>query len=312
MQEILTVTLNPAVDVFTSVESIAPGHKLRCLPERRDAGGGGINVARAVKSLGGEVLAAYPAGGPIGEFLQRLVEAEGVKSLVIPIAGDTRESFTVWEQETQSEYRFVLPGPTLSEEAFQSCLSAIAALGKSERIVVASGSLPPGLAHDAYARMATEARQAGAKFVLDASGPALKAALEVGVFLIKPNLRELRELVGAPLDNETSLIAAARQLVEQGRAQIVAISMSAKGALLVTKDQAWAAEAIPVPVSSTVGAGDSFLGAIVWALAAGHGPREAFRYALAAGAAALLTPGTQLCRMADVTNLLAQANPRAV
>ncbi len=111
MQEILTVTLNPAVDVFTSVESIAPGHKLRCLPERRDAGGGGINVARAVKSLGGEVLAAYPAGGPIGEFLQRLVEAEGVKSLVIPIAGDTRESFTVWEQENSKRVPLCVAGP---------------------------------------------------------------------------------------------------------------------------------------------------------------------------------------------------------
>lgn len=312
MPDILTITLNPAVDVSTSVERLTPAHKLRCRHERRDAGGGGINVARIIKRLGGNVAAAYPAGGPIGQYLQRLVDAEGVRSLVVPISGDTRESFTVLEQETAREYRFILPGPTLHEDALQAVIDAMSATTPTPRFVVISGGSPPGLGHDAHARLAAAARQIGARVVLDASGPALKTALDAGVFLIKPNLHELQELVGAPLEDRESIVAAGRQIVRQGRADLVAISLSERGALLISAHEALAADAISVPIVGTVGAGDSFLGAMVWALAAGHSAREAFRYGIAAGAAALLTPGTELARPEDIQRLLAQANPRPV
>lgn len=312
MPDILTITLNPAVDVSTSVPRVSPAHKLRCAPERRDAGGGGVNVARVIKRLGGDVAAAYPAGGPIGEFLRRLIEAEGVESIVTPVAGDTRESFTVCESERQREFRFVLPGPTLTPQELQACIASALAPDAPPRFFVASGSLPPGAPDDTYAQFAAAAKTRGARFVLDCAGAPLRAALDEGVFLIKPNLRELQDLVGARVEDEADVIAAAKRLVDGRGAEIVALSMSERGALLMTANEAWRADAIKAPIASSVGAGDSFLAALVWALARGEAAPDALRYALGAGAAALLTPGTELCRAEDVHRLAAQAQPRRV
>jgi 6-phosphofructokinase 2 len=304
MPEIVTVTLNPAMDVTTSVPRIAPSHKLRCARERRDAGGGGVNVARVVRRLGGDVAAAYPAGGPIGALLERLITAEDVASCVAPIAGDTRESFTVYETETRREYRFVLPGPELSEPEWRACLAAFEGALAGARYMVASGSLCPGVPDDFHARLAAAARRGGVRFVLDASGPALKAALDEGVFLVKPNLRELEDLTGASLPDQAGRLSACRRLISEGRTEMVALTLSAEGALLVTRERAWAAEALQFEVVSSVGAGDSFLGAMLYALAASLSLEDALRYGVAAGAAALLTPGTELCRREDVERLL--------
>jgi 6-phosphofructokinase 2 len=307
MSDIVTVTLNPALDVSTAAPRISPVHKLRCAHERRDPGGGGINVARVISRLGGDVTAVFPAGGPIGDYLQLLLREEGVRSRAVPIAGVTRESFTVLEQETNNEYRFVLPGPALTPAEFEACL---AALDQTSAWLIASGSLPPGAPADAYAQLAKTAQQRGARFVLDASGEALRLALAQGVHLVKPNLRELQDMLGAPLQDEASMLAAARALVHKGQAEIVALSRGANGALLVTADEAWTAEAVDVPIVSSVGAGDSFLGALVWSLARGDGLETAFRHALAGGAAALLRPGTELCTRADVMRLAELARPR--
>jgi 6-phosphofructokinase 2 len=312
MPDILTVTLNPAVDVSTTAPRVVPTHKVRCAAERRDAGGGGLNVARVIKRLGGDVLAAYPAGGPIGDLLRRRVDAEHVPSLVIPIAGDTRESFTVCDRESGAEYRFVLPGPSLTMDEFARLNSVIGSIAPAPHFIVASGSIAPGLPADAYAQMAAAAKTRGVRFVLDASGDALKAALEAGVYLVKPNQREMQDLTGEALESDAGALAAARQLIASGQTEIVALSQGAQGALLVTADAAWKADAIDVPVASSVGAGDSFLAALVWALARGDALDEAFRYALGAGAAALLTPGTELCRAEDVRRYAAQVRPRAM
>jgi 6-phosphofructokinase 2 len=153
-----------------------------------------------------------------------------------------------------------------------------------------------GRAADFYAQAAQAAKACGAKVIVDTSGPALDAALDEGVYLIKPNLRELREMTGLSLDDQDSRIDAARQLVEAGRVQIVALSLGHEGALFVTGEGAWRAPALEVELVSAVGAGDSFVGGLVWSLASGHDLEEAFRYALAAGSAALLTPGTELSR----------------
>jgi 6-phosphofructokinase 2 len=172
--------------------------------------------------------------------------------------------------------------------------------------VVASGSLPPGVPEDLYARVAGVADRLGASFVLDTSGSALRVALGRGVYLFKPNLRELCELTGALLEGEADMLATCRELVHGGRAEIVALSLGHRGAILVTRELALRAEALPVKVVSTVGAGDSFLGGLVWKLAAGGALDDAFRVAVAAGAAALLRPGTELCTREDVERLLPQ------
>ncbi len=308
MPAILTVTLNPAVDVYTSVPQLAPAHKLRCNPERRDPGGGGINVARVIDRLGGDVEAAFPAGGPIGDFLQRLVREEGLRARITPIDGVTRESFTVREEASQNEFRFVLPGPPLSSDELDACYASVSA--GAARYIVVSGSLPSGAPADAYARLAVLAKRNGARFVLDASGEALRWALEEGVYLVKPNLRELRELTNAPLNAEADVVEAARTIIRSGKAEIVAVSRGAEGALLATRDEVWTAEAIKASVVSSVGAGDSFLAGCVWSLVRGDQIETAFRYALAAGAAALLQPGTTLCNKADVKRLAQRAVTR--
>ena len=312
MPSIATLTINPAVDISTSVEQIVPVHKLRCASSRYDPGGGGINAARVIRRMGGNVTAIYPVGGATGQLLQRLVDAEGIDSVTFPIGNETRTSFTVLEKGTGDEYRFVLPGPPHSAAEWQQCAHELERLCDRPGFLVMSGSLPPEVPDDFYARVARTAKKWGVKPVLDSSGPALAAGLTEGMFLIKPSLRELRELTGQSLDTEESRVTACRDLIATGGAEIVALSLGDQGALLVTRDMALRAPALPIKAVSTVGAGDSFLGAMVWAIASGHGPEEAFRYAMAAGSAALMTWGTQLCLHEHVTALHGQVVIHAV
>lgn len=304
MADIVTLTINPAIDISTTVSRVEPIRKLRCSAAQRDPGGGGINVARVIRRFGGDVAAIYPTGGAIGELLRRLVEHEGIKSYVIPVKGETREDFTAFEEISGKQYRFILPGPRLSEEEQRSCLDTLNAVEPRPRFIVASGSLPPGVSEDFYGRVAMSAKQIGAKAIIDTSGAALRVALNEGGYLIKPNLHELSDLIAAPLDDEKARIQASRSLVSAGKAEVIALTLGHEGALLMTRDNAWRAEPMRIKTVSAVGAGDSFLGAMVWALASGYNMEDAFRYGVAAGSAALLTPGTELCRREDVERLL--------
>ncbi|MDR3463308.1 MAG: 1-phosphofructokinase family hexose kinase [Beijerinckiaceae bacterium] len=312
MSSIVTLTMNPAIDVSTSADHVAPVHKLRCGAGRRDPGGGGINVARVASRLGAEVTAVYPVGGFMGQLLNRMIDAEGLKSIAIPVLGEARMDFTVLDKTTGEQYRFVMPGPELREAEWMACLKALAGLGARPDIICASGSLPPGVPDDVYARVAGIARDGGAKLVLDTSGAPLVAALEARVYLIKPSLRELRELMGEPLDGQASLIGACRSLIGRGFTELVALTLGADGALLVTAGGAWRAPALPIQPVSTVGAGDSFLGAMVWALASKMSLEDCFRYGVAGGSAAVLAPGTGLGRPQDVRRLLEQVTVESV
>ncbi|WP_128923875.1 1-phosphofructokinase family hexose kinase [Bradyrhizobium guangxiense] len=306
MTAILTITANPAVDVSTSVDRIVPVAKLRGIGQRRDPGGGGINVARVVKRLGGNATALFPVGGLTGDLLRQLLDREGVESLTFPIAGEPRQDFFVSEISTGQPYRFILPGPPLADSEWQRCLAMLSAIEPFPRFVVASGSLPGGVPDDFYARVASIVRRRGARMILDTSGPALVAAVAEGVELVKPNLREMRELVGREPSDAAEWEAAARTLVRSGKAATVALTMGHLGAALVTSDRVLRARPLAITPVSAVGAGDSFLGALVHGLASGAGLEHCFRQAVAAGAAALLNPGTELCRPDDVKRLAAQ------
>jgi 6-phosphofructokinase 2 len=304
--DIVTLTINPAIDIFVNVPRVESTRKLRCSPPKRDPGGGGINVARVANRLGSEVLPIYPIGGQIGKLLHRLVEREDIESMVTPSHVETRENFTAYEESTGEQYRFVLPGSPLHRAEWEACLDKLATLAHKPKFVVVSGSLPPGVPDDFYARAIRHAKALGAKTVVDSSGAALKAALAEGVTLMKPNLAELSDLVGAPLDNDADRIAACQKLVKAKRAEMVALTLGEDGAMLVTATEAWRALPMAIEAVSAVGAGDSFLGGMVSALAAGKPPEEAFRVAVAAASAAVMTPGTGLCQPQDVKNLLPQ------
>ncbi|MCS3726053.1 1-phosphofructokinase family hexose kinase [Bradyrhizobium betae] len=309
--QIVTLTINPAVDISTSVKKMLPFTKMRCVEAQRDPGGGGINVARVLNRLGAEATAIYPAGGATGQTLAALVEREAVRSIVIPTSNDTREDITVFDETTREQFRLVFPGAFLSEFEWQQCLDAIARISPQAAFVIASGSLPPGVPADFYGRVAQAAKGA-AKVIVDTSGVSLKAALDVGVYLIKPNLREFQDLAGISSADEPSLIQAGRRLFDRYRIEIIALSMGPGGALLLTRDIALRAVGLPIELVSVSGAGDSFLGAMVSRLAEGAPLETALRYGVAGGSAALLSPGTGLCLGADVHRLASSVNVTAI
>lgn len=303
MTDIVTITPNPAVDLSTAIEKLVPVYKLRGTLQRRDPGGGGINVARVIKRLGGDVSAIYPIGGATGDSLRRLVEQEGVASRTFAIADETREDFFVSEISTGQQYRFILPGPKLAESEWRECLDLLFRTEPFPRFVVASGSLPGGVPDDFYARVARIAKERGAKMILDTSGAALPAAVAEGVYLIKPDLREMRELTNSEPASVDEWESAAKVIVRSGKVAVIALTMGHLGAALVTRDRALRAPPLAITPVSAVGAGDSFLGALIYGLASGARLDDAFRLAVAAGAAALLNPGTELCRPGEVKRL---------
>lgn len=306
MPRFVTFTPNPALDVSTAVDKLVDAHKLRCDAPQVHPGGGGINVARVLHRLGAQVQAHYPTGGATGERVHALLNAEGVPDQRWTIAGETRESLTVHERSSGHEYRFVLPGPTLSGAEWAEGLAGLQRLSPPPVWVVASGSLPQGVAEDGHAQIARVAKSIGARMVVDSSGAALAAALAQGVWLVKPSLRELAELVHETLTTPAQQRQAARQVIERGQAQIVALSLGGEGAMLVTEDQCLHATALSVPLVSSVGAGDSFLAALIWALDQHSDLRLALATAMAAGAAAVMSHGTALCQPQDVARLREQ------
>ncbi len=303
MNPIVTLTMNTALDVGTSIGRIEPEKKLRCGSAGLDPGGGGINVARVVHRLGGRATAVYTVGGPIGAACRQLVEAEGIDGRPVPIGGDTRLDFTVDETEADRQYRFVLRGPSVAEDEWRNCLDVLEELVERDGFLVASGSLPPGVPDDFYARVARLANARGARLCLDTSGPALAAALEEGVHFVKPNRRELAELTGTALESPDEERDAAVRLLRDGSSEIVALTLGADGAVLASRDQVLRVPAPAVEQRSAVGAGDSFVGAFVLSLAEGRPLEQALRRAAAAGGATLMTPGTSLCRKPDVERL---------
>ena len=305
MVAIVTLTMNPALDIAAATDRVVPALKLRCEAPRYDPGGGGINVARAVHALGGDALAIFPAGGVAGEMIRHLLRDEGVAHEAIAITGFTRESLAVEELRTGNQYRFILPGPEISRVDQERCLDQLSRAAPQADYIVASGSLPSGVPEDFYARVAALAKRHAKRLVLDTSGAALKQAGN-GIYLLKPSLRELEDLTGRRIRSEREEEQAAREVVAQGRSEVVVVSLGPRGALLVSAEGSERFPAIPARAKSTVGAGDSMLAGIVLDLCRGLPLRDAVRFGMAAGAAALLGSGTQLCRLDDVERLYAQ------
>lgn len=311
MDTILTVTMNPTIDKTTHVDRVAPGQKLRCAAPRHDPGGGGINVSRAVGKLGGEATAVYPAGGPMGAVLENRLNEEDVARIQIPIAGWTRENVTVLDDSGEQHYRFNMPGPELSESDWRRCLDRVREFRPLPDYVVASGSLPPGVPDDFYGRLVRLGREWDARVVVDTSGDALRAAAREGLYLLKPNMRELGQLAGGPIEDEEQQEEAATELVRSGQAEVVVVSLGAAGALLVTEDRCERLRAPVVNIRSKIGAGDSMVAGMVLALSGGWDLVEAVRYGIASGAAAVMTPGTELCRKEDTERLYERISNRA-
>ncbi len=302
---ILTLTINPALDMAAEAEAVRPVHKIRTFGEHCDPGGGGINVARVVRELGGDTLALFAAGGASGQLIEDMLSDMGIPYRSVPIAGVTRVSFTVRDRSSGLEYRFVPQGPELSAADGEKILAALSEFDANW--IVASGSLPPGVAPDFYARVANIAAMRGARFVLDTSGPALKAALRHGVDLLKPSLGEFESIVGREVRDPQSQAREARELIRSGAARMIALTLGRDGAMLVTSDDVVRLPAIEVVEKSAVGAGDSFLAGLVLGLARGQSHKSALQLAIATAAAAVSSPGTAHVRRPFVETLLARS-----
>ncbi len=300
---ILTLTMNPAIDKSTAVDNVMPDKKLRCGVPRFDPGGGGINVSKAIRALGGESIALYTAGGPPGGLLRRLLEEEHLEQVAIEVEGWTRENLTVYEKSTEQQFRFGMPGPKLTEAEWQRCLEELGRADPAPRYVVASGGLPPGVPEDFYGRVGRWAREQATELILDTSGEPLSAGIRSGVFLIKPNLRELESLAKGPVEEDSDRVDVARRIVQEGRSEHVVVSLGSGGAIGVWGEHCEQFPAPTVPVRSKVGAGDSMVAGIVLGLARGESFPDAVRRGLAAGAAAVMTPGSELCRREDAERL---------
>jgi 6-phosphofructokinase 2 len=302
LTSIVTLTMNPALDISADAERVRPTDKTRCAAVRYDAGGGGINVAKIAHVLGASATALYPAGGATGDVLTDLLKTDGIPLHRISIAGSTRESFTVNETSTGLQYRFVLPGPTLTLAEQAHCLHELRRVASSAGFVVASGSLPPGVPVNFYQQVADMCRELGVALVLDTSGAGLQHVTS-SVYLLKVSVRELRECCERELATESEQVSAARELVDAGRASAVVVSLGSDGALLATSEVGQRFSAVPVRGVSGVGAGDAMVAAMTVGLSRGWPLTGSVRFGIAAGAAMLMTPGTAPCARAEAERL---------
>ena len=305
MLPILTVTLNPALDVTTHVAQLKPRQKLRCDRPVTHAGGGGVNVSRAIKILGGESIAFVALGGHTGAQYADLLRRSRLNTEIWPLTEETRTSLTVMEETSGMPYRFVLPGPTISPAEAAAILAQLARIIANYRgFVVASGSLAPGVPEQFYAALAARVRALGAKLIIDTHGAPLRAAASERPYLIRLNHLEAQELVGGDADRAARSLA--RDLVEGGYTETAIVSVGERGAILSTLQGQLEIRPPHVEMKSGVGAGDSFVGALAFALASGWSIEDAARYGVAAAASAVTTEATELCRRADVEAFYAQ------
>lgn len=300
---IYTITLNPALDHFLEVDALRVDDANRVRSECLYAGGKGIDVSRAIRRLGGDSMALGFIGGHNGRVMVEMLKAEGVTTYFTPIAQETRRDIVIYTARGRMQTMLNAKGPLITADEWESLLAHLRLLELRDAYVVVAGSLPRGVPADAYCQIVQLAQRRGARTVLDADGACFKTGLKARPFAIKPNVNELRRLTGRPLRTEREIVRAAAELNRAG-VEVVIVSRGRHGLLVVSRSGSYRAVPPPVSVKSTVGAGDSTVAGFVFRHAGGKSVEDCVRFATAAGTAATLAPGNQLCRPADVQRLL--------
>jgi 6-phosphofructokinase 2 len=293
--KIVTLTMNPGLDKSARVKQVMPDDKLRCHSSRVEPGGGGINVSRAIQRLGGDSLAVYPRGGYNGDLLSDILSEENVSSETVPIERPNRMNLAFSEEKSDRQYRFVFPGPSLQTGEWKSCLERIKKVSRDAEFIVASGSLPPETPDDFYALLANVADEITVKLIIDARGTPLRKALQKPVFMIKPNVREFSQLCGTDLNDKGDIDRVAKDFLKNFELRHLVISLGSGGALWISENNHHYFRSPTVPIRSKVGAGDSMVAGIVLKLGLGENISTAIAYGVSAGAAAVTTPGSELC-----------------
>ncbi len=302
MKKVITITVNPTLDKSIIVPSLIENQKLRCTDIKYEPGGGGINISRAIKKLGGSSFALFLAGGHFGSFFIELFKKKKIAFEAFKIKNETRESLILFDKLNTKQYLLDMQGPIVFENEWQSLLTYISNL-KQVDFIVASGSLPQSIPVDFYAQIARISKKIGSKFILDTSGEPLELAIKEGLYLIKPNLKEMGILTGIDKIEREKAKEKALEIIKEKKCEAIVISLGADGALLVTNDFTEHFVAPNVAVKSTVGAGDSMLAGIILKLSKNENLQDAVRYGVACGAAATLNSGTNLCTKKDADDL---------
>lgn len=305
---ILTVTLNPALDLSTAADEVRPDQKLRCDKAVVDPGGGGINVSRAIKIMGGQSTAMVALGGATGTRIAEMLKADGLSVIRLTAPGETRQSLAVRDRATDSQYRFVMPGPEWHKAHVSDMMAAIGEAARAGGWVVVSGSNPPGVAPGFEQMLTVRLKGGNARLLVDTSGDALLALAgsSTPVDVLRMDSHEAEGLAGRPLPLRGDSAAFAAGLVQNGAAKSVIVARGADGSVIAGADGAWHAEAARVPVVSAVGAGDSFVAGFVLAISRAQPVEEALALGAAAASAAVMTPATELCHAEQVKRLYAE------
>jgi 1-phosphofructokinase len=302
---IATVTLNPAVDKSVTVRGFEIGKTNRCRVDRIDAGGKGINVAKALKRFGSTVCALGFVAGSNGRFILDALSAEGIPTDFVQVSGDTRVNLKIHDAERGTETELNEPGFHVTADQLEELRQKIHTHAPHSVVMVFSGSLPPGAPPEIFADLIRIAKTHGARCILDTAGPALERGLAARPFLIKPNRAEVEDLLKRTLGTRRELVEAARALISMGTEQVL-ISLGAEGAVGVAGNDALFAEPPTVKVRSSVGAGDTMVAVMTYAAVAGVPFRQAFRMAVAASAATVAMEGTRVADLAAVQSLVPQ------
>jgi 1-phosphofructokinase family hexose kinase len=290
---IYTVTLNPAVDRELTVPAIAFDSVLRASAARVDWGGKGFNVSRLLTGLGAPSTAIGFLGGGAGELLQTGLCSLGIGADFVWVPGETRTNVSVVTQSHDHYLKVNEAGPRVEAAKQQELLDKVGALARRGDWWVLAGSLPPGVADDFYARLITVINHNGAQAILDATGEGLRLGCAARPYLVKPNAEEARALTGLPVATPADVAAAAAALRRLG-AQNVVISLGKAGALLQTPAGTWLTQSPPIEEKNPIGAGDSMVGGLVWALTQGLPLTDALGWGIASGAATASLDGTEV------------------
>lgn len=305
MAKIITLTVNPALDVYTTIDQLEPEKKLRCTEPTKDPGGGGVNVSRVLKRLGTEAKTIYTRGGYTGQIFGELLSNEGIDQDPLEVKNDLRQNFAASETSTGNLFRFGFPGAHLEEQEYRDLLEKIRNAPQSE-FLVASGSLPPGAPEDYYSQVAAIARERKMKFIADTSGKALAAVLKEGAYLIKPNSEELEDLVGRKASNYEDKKQLLKEALEKFPVEVIVLSLGPEGAIMATKEDIKHLPAPKVEFISSIGAGDSMVAGIVCSLSKGNSVEDSVLFGIACGSATIKSPGTELLTSEDVEELYGQ------
>ncbi len=302
---IYTLTLNPSLDRTIYVERLARDDKNIILHDEYYAGGKGIDVSRVIKALGGQTAITGLSGGYDGAYLEGILINEGLTIDFVRIAGDTRTNIIIHCVSTKEQFSINAPGPVISPAELGILYDRLKCLSPKPSFFVASGSIPRGLSSDVYNQLGSPLSSAGVKVVVDTDGDALKSAISIPPFMVKPNIHELERLTGHRLSGIDDIAREAKRLTKTGIKYVV-VSMGKEGLIVAGKDELFRVIPPEVRVVTTTGAGDATVAGIVFSLDKGKGIKEAARFGAACGTATTISPGTATMRREDMERILGE------